>query len=816
MILFAISVTLDVVYYASSKDTHRAISYVGAVAACLCLVSFLALLRRWKPYRFVIQQSLETALTIMAVLILLLAMLYNALIPSSNLEGCPLDQSQADNAPSPPFSPPPPQLPGCSRDYLAAYERYDAERTARAGVLMLLEMLMALLVLLSIFGSLGYGAYDFIRTERIILDDRARNAALKYAADKIDEGVIKLLEKGELKLLRAQWFTQSANLDKLPVVTKAVVTLRVDGMHMSRVTGEQKADLVDEIARIAGVDPICILLQVRHEPKTKARLRAAIKQFEAIAQEDSHSGAVDLEQQLPETDEVRFQRRCDDFLRGKPTRVNVEESEVMEMPSPPPSPPPSHAPRGRFVGRSATVYPAPEPESTQEVSRSGDGASQAAAASCLQRAWDMAKATWHHLSGRSAADAAEAQRKEEEQKVVNEMRREVDDNRPDVAVASGEQLLALMRKSRVLLNRANKLEGLTTASSRPVSVTEHFASAKQALIERIERARKRLDEFQDNHLRGLSTLAVQEPFEMDLEELKEAIAAAVRCGVDDHSLQQYHYRLKSVEAAQTQRKHTIQKTSDAIKRLLMQRNPAKVDTLSLQERIEFAETLSMERTARPPLYGLWEDLRALVSEKAKPALAAAEEAIKTVEEIRQKLLDKLTFVRPKGESGCRVDLKLLRGEIDCARANGNLTDNVRDAERTYNEETQRCRQFMSALEELERAQKGLGCEIHLTLSLSDFLQAEITKESLESKLKDVKRRVNAELHKPRTLGELVDIREETPPTNAVRYLLPRCQCMPKDAFAEPEVASSSYKRQRRDVHVLSYGWRTPGQVSMSP
>jgi len=42
-------------------------------------------------------------------------------------------------------------------------------------------------------------------------------------------------------------------------------------------------------------------------------------------------------------------------------------------------------------------------------------------------------------------------------------------------------------------------------------------------------------------------------------------------------------------------------------------------------------------------------------------------------------------------------------------------------------------------------------------------------------------------------------------------LLPRCQDLPNDAFATKAKAAELYGRRRRDVHVLSYGWRTPGQ-----
>ena len=55
--LFLVAVALDLIYFSTSKQYHRAMAYVGASCACIILLAFLALLRRREPYQFLIQQS---------------------------------------------------------------------------------------------------------------------------------------------------------------------------------------------------------------------------------------------------------------------------------------------------------------------------------------------------------------------------------------------------------------------------------------------------------------------------------------------------------------------------------------------------------------------------------------------------------------------------------------------------------------------------------------------------------------------------------------------------------------------------------------
>ena len=166
-----------------------------------------------------------------------------------------------------------------------------------------------------------------------------------------------------------------------------------------------------------------------------------------------------------------------------------------------------------------------------------------------------------------------------------------------------------------------------------------------------------------------------------------------------------------------------------------------------------------------------------------------------------------------------------------------MTDEIRSAKAKFDDESQRCNTFMDALKRLEQAQKRVRCEVTFTLFLSGFLQAEITKRDLQRKRDHVKRLLNDELREAHALSRLLTesltdlaVVSATPASLSAtasvhgelvaiqhkedgRRLLPRCQNMPDEAFAPPALASDMYHRQKREVHVLSYGWRTPGQAS---
>jgi len=594
---------------------------------------------------------------------------------------------------------------------------------------------------------------------------------------------------------------EKTNLEKLPVVTEAQATVRVDEMHKSRVTGDQKAQLTHEIARISNVDPICITLHVRHEQASYERLQDAIKQYEALAQE-THT--VDLELQLPQTDDVIFQRDCDAFILGlprprAPASVSYHDSDtVLPFPSPPPSPPPVVAPRRT---RRTSVHPTSE----DGAPSSGDAA---AAPSLFERAWRVAQAVWRFVSGKSAADATEVRRTANVRNATEALEKAV--GRRAVDVASGEELLIMIKEMQWSLKKARALEEQTSKA-----IDDNFTTAMKVANDTLGKASVRLGVLQSKHLADLERLvAPAHLLEIELDKLDNEIEAAARCGINAEKLMQYHAKHQDAETEQTQRKCAIEETQNTILKLL-HNDPAKVDQNRLQNQIECADTLSMEGIAQPELFRLWEVLNDLVLKRAKPGLIAAKEAAVIVADIRECLELEMTFVRPESK-GCRVDLRLLCGAVKRAKDNiakdQSLADDVGRAEETFTVERQRCVRFISALQRLEDAQRRVSCEVCITLHLSGFLQAEITKESLESKLDDVIQNLRAELRKPRILGELIDVKEATAGKNhSPRYLLPRCQRMPVEAFAEPAVAAKTYKRRKRDVDVLSYCWRTPGQ-----
>ena len=297
--------------------------------------------------------------------------------------------------------------------------------------------------------------------------------------------------------------------------------------------------------------------------------------------------------------------------------------------------------------------------------------------------------------------------------------------------------------------------------------------------------------------------------------------------------------LARAKRVQTERREALSASREKLTRLLAEPNPALVNIPNLRNELGDARTLSMDGSAQSELMQLWTDLEKLI-DRGKAKLEEARQARVDVTAIARAIEEAMGgdgCLCPQSTSGCRVSVALLQEVIQHAEGHafGLLTYEVASAKAKLDKERKRGATFLEALDRLERAQQNVRCEVHLTLSLSDFLQAEINKESLESKLDDVTRRLNAALGEPRTLGLLLTqalgpppTSTRTAPTSAVsrrgelvhvkpvfgRCLLPRCQNLPEAAFASPEEAASRYdssSSQPRLVHVLSYGWRTPGQ-----
>ena len=872
MLLFLVSVLLDIVYYTADKGSHRAMSYVGAVLACLILLSFLLLLRRWQPYRFVIQQSLETALVIVTVLVLLLAMLYNALIPSSGLSGCVSDPS---TVPSSEYAPPaPPQPPGCGDDFSAS-ERYAAERKARGGVLVAIEMLMVLLILLSLVFAFGYAVYDFVRTERHVLNAREKNARNALVAEEIDKDVIDLLQKGDLRLVSAEWLMQSENHAKLPRVTEAVATLRAHGVHMRTITGWQKAQLVDEIALIARVDPICITLCIKHEDGSHKELTRAIEQFNALAPVLDARADMDFELRLPETKEVAFQRDCRSFVRlsgetpvetmssrmgaarqkdaqgmeGVRNRVThapvltpppllasrnavvrddqeeayeemaVDADPVSPVPSPPPSPPPNPSRRGSW---SARVQP------------EGGAVNGTVAPSWLRRVQEGLHQAWRWISRQSAADAAEARRQEKLLEMIGRLQRELHAP-PAVDIATGPQL-------RSMVEKLEKLEG----QAQTLGVQADHPDLA-ALRRKLDLASRHLVGLQELVMNTIVRLSPTDDLETKVSELQQSIIAAEGYGEREDKLKPHRLKMLAAQRAQAECKDEMNQTRENLLTILQETNSARVDIVRLKVQIQLASKLAEKLETRAhskELEQLGRGLRELVTTRALPALAGAQKAASDVKEVRRRLERERTTIVCKSESGCRVDLMLLRGAIEQANETSTLlndatllADDIKRAEETYTEERERCRKFMEKLDALDEAQKAVQCEFTLTLCLSAFLQAEITQDDLQRKLDDVTSNLEDALGKHQTRTELLTKSLGASAAGTVssaaasatvtfiygeligvkkmhgRTLLPRCQYMPEEALAPRATAVERYRRQKRDVHVLSYGWRTPGQAS---
>ena len=302
-------------------------------------------------------------------------------------------------------------------------------------------------------------------------------------------------------------------------------------------------------------------------------------------------------------------------------------------------------------------------------------------------------------------------------------------------------------------------------------------------------------------------------------------------------------KLARAKRVQTERREALSASREKLTRLLAEPNPALVNIPNLRNELGDARTLSMDGSAQSELMQLWTGLQKLI-DRGKAKLEEARQARVDVTAIARAIEEAMGgdgCLCPQSASGCRVSVALLQEVIQHAEGHafGLLTYEVASAKAKLDEERKRGATFLKALDRLERAQQNVRCEVHLTLSLSDFLQAEINKESLESKLDDVTRRLNATLGDTHKLSHLLTqaLGPPSPPTSEQnsaltsadsrrqgelvhvkkdlgRRLLPRCQNLPEEAFASPEEAASRYdssSSQPRLVHVLSYGWRTPGQ-----
>ena len=200
---------------------------------------------------------------------------------------------------------------------------------------------MTSLLLGSIFAAILYFLYDYRRVNKRL---RVVKEFLTKARTKIDEPVIELLQKGSIKLLKAEWLMDENESNVyLPKVTKAKVGFEVR-QPLSAFNAKVKRDIATRMAERVKLSSLCMTVEVRYEHKYGARLENALRDVRDLGFQ-THGKALD-DILYGDNEAIAFQRAslravdagdADDGLFGSGGFFGVGSAEPQAEPSSEPS-----------------------------------------------------------------------------------------------------------------------------------------------------------------------------------------------------------------------------------------------------------------------------------------------------------------------------------------------------------------------------------------------------------------------------------------------------------------------------------------------
>ena len=243
----------------------------------------------------------------------------------------------------PPSSPFPPTQPLASPPPPPAVVVKDCDYTTSPAFQsrLAIENAMTSLLLGSIFAAILYFLYDYRRVNKRL---RVVKEFLTKARTKIDEPVIELLQKGSIKLLKAEWLMDENESNVyLPKVTKAKVGFEVR-QPLSAFNAKVKRDIATRMAERVKLSSLCMTVEVRYEHKYGARLENALRDVRDLGFQ-THGKALD-DILYGDNEAIAFQRAslravdagdADDGLFGSGGFFGVGSAEPQAEPSSEPS-----------------------------------------------------------------------------------------------------------------------------------------------------------------------------------------------------------------------------------------------------------------------------------------------------------------------------------------------------------------------------------------------------------------------------------------------------------------------------------------------